>query len=497
MSLDLAAHIQRVGTVLGHPGKLFIGGTWVEGHSGETLATRDPGSGELLTSVALGDAADIDTAVGEARRALASWRRTSPLERGSILWRIADLLEQHADELAWLETLDTGKPLDHSRNYDLNSAINEFRFMSGLATRVNGQVSPLASMPSGVFHSYTRLEPIGVIGAILPWNFPLANAAWKIAPALACGNTIVVKPSEETPLTTLRAAELMVEAGLPAGVVNIVTGDRTTGQELVRHPGINKITFTGSTASGQDIARVAAENMTRVSLELGGKNPNVIFADADIDAAVLGAAAGGFWDSGEVCSAGSRLYVQDSVLDRVLEGLRATVEAMPIGHGLEPGTAIGPLISDKHLTRVSGYVEEGRSEGVEIAFGGEAIERKGNFYRPTALLGAKPSSRVLREEIFGPVITVVPFSDASEVITAANDTSYGLAAAVWTGDIATAHHFAENVEAGIVWVNTYGVVDPTMPWGGFKKSGWGRENGAQALHEFTEPKAVCMQVGTF
>jgi acyl-CoA reductase-like NAD-dependent aldehyde dehydrogenase len=496
MMVDVAEQVGRVTSILGHPGKMLIGGEWVAATTGDTLTTSDPGSGRLLAEVPLGGADDVDRAVAQARHAFTAWRRTAPLERAAILWRIADLLEQHADELAFLETLDTGKPLSHSRVYDLNSAINEFRYMSGLAARINGQLSPLSTMPGGVFHSFTRLEPLGVIGAIIPWNFPLANAAWKIAPALACGNTVVVKPSEETPLTTLRAAELMLKAGLPAGVLNVVTGDGSTGAALVRHPGVNKITFTGSTSTGQEIARVAAENMTRVSLELGGKSPNVIFADADIEAAVLGAVAGGFWDSGEVCSAGSRLYVERPVLDRVLAGVRKAAEAMPIGHGLEPDTAIGPLISGKHLSRVAGYVDEGRKEGLEVAFGGETVEREGHFYRPTVLLGAKPESRVLTEEIFGPVVTVVPFEDAEEVIAAANASTYGLAAGVWTSDIAKAHHFADSVEAGVVWVNTYGVVDPAMPWGGLKKSGWGRENGEQALHEFTEAKAVCMQVGT-
>ncbi|MGD6741800.1 aldehyde dehydrogenase family protein [Streptomyces sp. BH106] len=496
MAVNVAEHAGRVADILGHPGKMPIGDEWVAASSGATLTTSDPGTGRALAEVPLAGAEDVDRAVSEARQAFTTWRRTAPLERAAILWRIADTLEAHADELALLETLDTGKPLEHSRGYDLNSAINEFRYMSGLAARVNGRLSPLSTMPSGVFHSYTRLEPLGVIGAITPWNFPLANASWKIAPALACGNTVVLKPSEETPLTTIRAAELMLQAGLPAGVVNVVTGDGSTGQALVRHPGVNKITFTGSTSTGQEIARVAAENMTRVSLELGGKSPNVIFADADIEAAILGAVGGGFWDSGEVCSSGSRLYVERPALDRVLEGLRKATEAMPIGHGLEPDTAIGPLISARHLDRVSGYVEEARGEGVEVAFGGERLDREGHFYRPTALLGASPDSKVINEEIFGPVLTVVPFDDATEVIDAANATSYGLAAGVWTSDIAKAHHFSENVEAGVVWVNSYGVVDPTMPWGGLKKSGWGRENGEQALHEFTEAKAVCMQVGS-
>jgi acyl-CoA reductase-like NAD-dependent aldehyde dehydrogenase len=497
MAVNVAEQASRVTEILGNPGQILIGGAWVEGSSGETLETLDPGSGQHLATVPLGSAADIDAAVNAAAAALEGWKRTAPLERARVLWRIADLLEEHTEELALLETLDTGKPLAHSTGYDLPSAINEFRYMSGLAARVNGQLSPLSTMPGGLFHAYTRLEPVGVVGAIVPWNFPLANAAWKIAPALACGNTIVVKPSELTPLTTLRAAKLMQEAGLPDGVLNVVTGDGvTTGAALVSHPGVNKLTFTGSTVTGRKIARVAADNMTRITLELGGKSPNVIFADADLDAAVAGAAAGAFWDSGEVCSAGSRIYVQASALDEVVHGLRKQVDAMPIGHGLEPETTIGPLISARQLERVAGYVDGGRADGVEVAFGGEAVDRDGYYYRPTALLGASPDAEVMREEIFGPVVNVVPFDDLSEVIAAANDSMYGLAAAVWTKDINKAHEFTENVQAGIVWVNTYGVVDPALPWGGFKKSGWGRENGDQALHEFTEPKAVCMQVGT-
>jgi acyl-CoA reductase-like NAD-dependent aldehyde dehydrogenase len=488
-------YASRVAEILPHPGKALIGGEWLPARSGALLQTTDPGTGLGLAEVPLCGPEDVDQAVAAAREALVTWRRTAPLERAAILWRIADLLEVHADELAFLETLDTGKPLIHSRSYDLQSAINEFRYMSGLAARVGGTATPLATLPGGTFHSYTRLEPLGVIGAIIPWNFPLANAAWKIAPALACGNVVVVKPSEETPLSTLRAAELFIEAGLPRGVVSVVTGDGSTGKALVGHPGVNKITFTGSTVTGQNIARAAAENLTRVSLELGGKNPNVVFADADIDAAILGAATGGLWDSGEVCSAGSRLYVERPVLERVLEGLRATAESMPIGHGLESDSTIGPLISQKHRERVSGFVEQARGTGVEVAFGGEAVDRDGFFYKPTVLLGATPDSRVINEEIFGPVLTVVPFDGVDEAVAVANASEYGLAAGVWTSDLAKAHFFTDNVEAGIVWVNTYGVVDPALPWGGLKKSGWGRENGDQALHEFTEPKAVIMNVG--
>ncbi|WP_203457399.1 aldehyde dehydrogenase family protein [Mycolicibacterium sp. CBMA 361] len=431
--------------MLRHPGNLLIGGEWVVPQSATSLVTSDPGSGIPLIDFPLGDVADIGAAVAAARDALPVWRATPPLQRAAALWRLADLIEASIEDFALLETLDTGKPLDHSLNYDMPSAINNFRYMSGMASRLTGTQPPLATHPAGLFHSYIRLEPIGVVGAIIPWNFPLAGAAAKIAPALACGNTLVVKPSEQTPLTMLRFGELLEEAGIPPGVVNIVTGDGSTGAALTRHPGVNKITFTGSTATGQAIAKIAADNMTRVSLELGGKSPNVIFADADIDAAIAGAAAAIYWDSGEVCSAGSRLYVERTVLDRVLEGLRKTVDAMPSGHGLE---------------------------------------------------GAAPDSAILTEEIFGPVVGVVPFDDTDQVINASNDSAYGLAAGVWTRDIAKAHYFADRVEAGVVWVNTYGIVDPAMPWGGFKKSGWGRENSEQVIHEYTEPKGVVVFTGT-
>jgi acyl-CoA reductase-like NAD-dependent aldehyde dehydrogenase len=494
MSVDVAEQARRVKSILDRPGKFVVGGEWVAAGSGATLSTFDPGSGTFLSEVPLGGAEDIDRAVDAARAALATWRKTSPLERAAVLWRLADLIEAHTEELAFLETLDTGKPLSHARSYDLKSAINQFRYMSGLAARINGHLTPLATQPGGRYHSFIRLEPVGVVAAIIPWNFPLAGAAAKIAPALACGNTVVAKPSEETPLTLLRLAGLLEQAGLPAGALNVVTGDGSTGQALVRHPGVNKITFTGSTAVGQEIARVASENMTRVSLELGGKSPNIVFADADLDAATVGAAAGAFWDSGEVCSAGSRLYVERPALDRVLEGLKRTVESMPLGHGLEPDTAIGPLISAKHLARVSGYVKESLKEGIEVAFGGEIVGRSGYFYRPTVLLGATPEAKVVNEEIFGPVLVVVPFDDPDEVVAAANASQYGLAAGVWTSDMVKAHYITENVEAGIVWVNAYGVVDPALPWGGLKKSGWGREGSDHVMYEFTEAKSVCMQV---
>lgn len=495
MTVEIVREADWAATQLAHTGKFFIGGEWVKSSGGQTFATLDPGSDTHLADVPLGSAADVDAAVAAARAALAGWKRTAPMERAAILWRIADLLEANAADLARLETLDTGKPYDHSLNYDLQSAINQFRYQSGLANRLNGQQAPLVTMPGGLFHSYTRLEPIGVIAAITPWNFPLANASWKIAPALACGNTVVHKPSEVTPLTSLRLAEIMAEAGLPAGVVNVVTGDGSTGAALVSHRGVDKITFTGSTATGQRIVQAASENMTRVSAELGGKNPYLVLKDADIEAAVAGAVAGGFWDSGQVCSAASRFYVERSVASQFSEALVSAVNALPVGHGLTPDVQIGPLVSHAHRAKVASYVDGARAEGIDVALGGQAIDGAGSFYAPTVLTGAKADSTVIREEVFGPVVTVTPFDDVDEAIAVANDTTYGLAAGVWTRDLATAHHVSESIQAGIVWVNTYGVVDPAMPWGGYKKSGWGRENAEQVLHEFTEQKAVTMQVG--
>lgn len=497
MVVDLAQKAEWAGKALMNPGSVFIGGEWVAGSSGTMLTTCDPGSESVLSEVPLGSAADVDSAVSAARAALAGWRATAPMERAAILWRAADLIEANADDLALLETLDTGKPLDHSLNYDLRSAINQFRYQSGLANRLNGQLQPLTTMPSGLFHAYTRLEPIGVIAAITPWNFPIANAAWKIAPALACGNTMVVKPSEETPLTTLRLGELLAEAGLPAGVVNIVTGDGSTGAALVQHTGVDKITFTGSTATGQTIVRSAAENMTRVSAELGGKNPNIIFADADLEAAIAGGVGAGYWDSGQVCSSSERFYVEESAMDEFVDGFTAAVKRLPIGHGLEADVQVGPLISKRHRARVARFIDGARADGVEVALGGTELDRDGAFYAPTVLLGARADSPVIKEEVFGPVVSIIPFSDTDEVISTANDTTYGLAAGVWTKDINKAHRVTDALEAGIVWVNTYGVVDPATPWGGYKKSGWGRENAEQVLHEFTEQKAVTMQVGSF
>jgi acyl-CoA reductase-like NAD-dependent aldehyde dehydrogenase len=460
----------------------------------QNLRDRRPGQRHRSRRGGKGGADDIDAAVSAARDA-AAWRQTPPMERAAVLWRTADLLEANAEDLARLETLDTGKPLDHSLDYDLRSAINQFRYQSGLANRLTGQLTALVTMSDGAFHSYTRLEPLGVVGAITPWNFPTANASWKLAPALVCGNTVVMKPSEVTPLSTLRLGELMLEAGLPEGVLNIVTGDDATGAALVAHPGIDKITFTGSTATGQKIVQEASHNMTRVSAELGGKNPNLIFADADIDAAVAGAVAGGFWDSGQVCSAASRFYVHSSVAAQFIEKLTVAVTALPIGHGLEPDVQIGPLVSQAHREKVAAYVDGARDEGVEVALGGKAIDGAGSFYAPTILLGAGAKSTIMRAEVFGPVVTVTPFDDTDEVIAVANDSAYGLAAGIWTRDFARAHQVTEAIDAGVVWVNTYGVVDPAFPWGGQKTSGWGRENAEQVLHEFTEQKAVTIYIG--
>jgi phenylacetaldehyde dehydrogenase len=496
MAMDTTDHSARVAEILGSTEHMLIGGEWVPSSSGATLDVIDPGSGRRLGVAPSATKEDVAAAVGAAQAALVSWRSVAPLERASLLWRLSDLIEGNVEELAFLETLDTGKPLSHTRDYDIPSAVAQFRYMSGLAVRLDGHLSPLVTMPAEAYHNYTRREPVGVVAAIVPWNFPLAGAAWKVAPALACGNTVILKPSEETPLTALKLGRLAEEAGFPPGVLNIVPGSGDiAGAALVRDPRVNKISFTGSTATGQEIVKAAADNLTRVALELGGKSPHVIFADADLDAAIEGAAAGIYWDSGEVCSAGSRIYVEAPLLDQVIAGLEQQARAMPIGHGLDPRTEIGPLISKRHLERVASYVDNGRAEGAVVAFGGEPLDRDGFFYSPTVLTQTTPDMKVTKEEIFGPVVNVVPFGDVDEAVGVANDTMYGLAAGVWTRDIAKAHAFAASVHAGIVWVNCFGVDDPAMPWGGFKKSGWGRENGHEVVAEYTETKAVCMYVG--
>jgi len=481
---------------LSRPRKLLIGGQWVEARSGKTFETYNPATGEVLAHVAEGDRADIDLAVAAARKAFETglWPDTSPAERGRLLRKLSDLIEQHHEELAELETLDNGKPLLFSRIVDVPTARDVFRYMAGWATKVEGNTIPI-SMPGAKYFAYTLREPVGVVGQIIPWNFPLIMAAWKLAPALAVGCTCVLKPAEQTPLTALRLGELIQKAGFPDGVVNIVPGfGETAGAALAAHPDVDKIAFTGSTEVGKLIAKAATDNLKKVSLELGGKSPNVVFADADLNAAIPGSASAIFFNQGQICTAGSRLFVHKSIFDKVIEGVAEQTTKFNVGPGINPSTNLGPLVSKEQLARVCGYLDSGAKEGAKAIVGGHRIGSTGYFVEPTILVDVKPHMKVVREEIFGPVVTAIPFSDPDEVVGFANDTIYGLASAVWTRDIGKAHRMAAKLRAGTVWLNCYNVFDPALPFGGYKQSGWGRESGHAALELYTQTKSVCAQI---
>jgi len=481
---------------LSQPKKLLIGGQWVDAQSAKTFETYNPATGEVLARVAQGDRHDINQAVAAARKGFESgrWPDMSPAERGRLLWKLADLIEQHREELAELETLDNGKPLIFSRAGDIPSAANAFRYMAGWATKVEGTTIPISSSRAKYF-AYTLREPVGVVGQIIPWNFPLVMAAWKLAPALAVGCTCVLKPAEQTPVTALRLGELIQEAGFPDGVVNIVTGfGETAGAALASHPDVDKIAFTGSTEVGKLIAQAATGNLKKVSLELGGKSPNVIFADADLNSAIPGSANAIFFNLGQVCTAGSRLFVHKSVFDQVVDGVAGETRKFKIGPGMIESTNLGPLVSEEQLSRVCGFLDSGNKEGATTIVGGHRIGDAGYFVEPTILVDVKPHMKVVREEIFGPVVTAIPFSEPEEVVAFANDTVYGLASAVWTRDISKAHRMAAKLRAGTVWINCYNVFDPALPFGGYKQSGWGRENGRAALDLYTENKSVCAQI---
>jgi len=480
------------------PKKLFIGGKWVEAASGKTFETRDPATGDLLAKVAEAGAEDVDRAVEAARRSFdrGVWRDLPPAERAKVLWQVGDMIEERATEFAQLETLDNGMPINDALLFHAPLAAATFRYYAGWATKLDGATQQI-SLP-GKYLSYTLREPVGVVGQIIPWNFPLLMAAWKLAPALACGNSVVLKPSEETPLSALLLAELLQQAEIPDGVVNVVPGfGETAGARLASHPDIDKVAFTGSTEVGKLIAKASADsNLKRVSLELGGKSPNIVFSDADLTKAVSGAFFGIFFNQGQVCSAGSRLFVQEKIYDHALDELLKTVEETRIGPGIDPVTQMGPLVSKTQMDRVLGYIRTGNQEGARMIAGGSRPEGldDGYFVKPTVFADVDGNMRIAREEIFGPVVAAIPFSDEDDLVAKANSTIYSLVAGVWTSDVARAHRVAHALKAGTVYVNCYHIVDAVTPWGGYKQSGWGRELGPYALDLYTELKNVIVDI---
>jgi aldehyde dehydrogenase (NAD+) len=471
--------------------QLFIDNQWRSASSGKTMDVVNPATEEVVATVASAGAEDVEAAVAAARAALSGpWGSMSARERGRLVRRLADRLMERADEIARLETLHNGKPISESRTIEIPAAAECFEYYGGWADKVMGETIPV----KGNHLTYTLREPVGVVAAIVPWNFPLLLAAWKVAPALACGNTVIVKPASQTPLTALAMGEIAMEVGLPPGVLNVLTGPGSVmGQALVEHPDIDKIAFTGDTSTGKAIMRGAADTLKKITLELGGKSPNIVLADADIDAALRGAAIGIFYGKGEVCAAGSRLLVDRTIKDEFVDKLAARAKKMTPGDPLDPKTRFGALSSKKQLETVLRYIESGRQEGATLVAGGARTDigtGKGYFVQPTVFADVKPEMTIARDEIFGPVLAAIEFADLDEAIAKANDTRYGLAAGVWTRDIKKAHYVARKLQAGTVWVNTYNVYDTAAPFGGYKHSGFGREMGAHALQHYTQVKSV-------
>jgi phenylacetaldehyde dehydrogenase len=480
------------------PRKLFIDGQWVDAASGRTFETPNPATGETLAAIAEGDVEDINRAVRAARNAFENgpWRRMTPSDRGRLIWKIGDLILEHADELAQLESLDNGKPVAVARGADVPLAADLFHYMAGWATKIEGNTIDISVpyMPGANFHSYTLREPIGVVGQIIPWNFPLLMAAWKLGPALTTGNCVVLKPAEQTPLTALRLAELIAEAGIPDGVVNVVPGfGETAGAALAAHDDVDKVAFTGSTEVGKLIVQAAAGNLKKLTLELGGKSPNIVFDDAEAGA-VEGAANAIFFNHGQCCVAGSRLFVQEDRFDEVVNGVAEIAKGIKLGPGMESGTQMGPLVSEEQFQRVTGFLESGRQDGATTLAGGGRFGDRGYFVEPTVITNTRPEMQIVREEIFGPVVVAAPFRNLDEIAAEANNSSYGLGAGIWTKDISKAHALAKKLRAGTVWINCYNVFDASLPFGGYKQSGWGREMGHEVLNNYTEVKAVTTQL---
>jgi phenylacetaldehyde dehydrogenase len=492
-TIELDPRLRHSMNFLGRSAKMLINGEMVGAVSGKTFEVINPATGAVIANVPEADKADVDIAVAAARRAFDDgvWARVSPSEKGRLLWRVADLIERDLEELAELESIDNGKPYAVARVADLPLAVDMFRYMGGWATKISGRTIPW-SLP-GQYLSYTVKEPVGVVGQIIPWNFPLLMAAWKIAPALAAGCTIVLKAAEQTPMTALRLAELIQEAGIPAGVVNILTGfGETAGAALAAHPDVDKVAFTGSTEVGRLIVQAAAGNLKKVSLELGGKSPAIILPDADIDAAINGAANAIFFNHGQCCCAGSRLFAHKNVYDKVVSGVADIAGKIKVGAGLDPATEMGPLVSSEQFDRVTGYIKSGREAGARAVVGGERVGDRGYFVAPTVFENTKPDMKIITEEIFGPVVCAQRFDDddLDRIAKEANDTIYGLAASLWTRDGGTAHKLAQRIRSGTVWINCHNVFDASLPFGGYKQSGWGREMGEEVLHSYTEIKAI-------
>lgn len=476
--------------------QLLIGGNWQNSSTGEEFAVFDPATGRKIAMVQEASAIDVDRAVSAARAAFdhGPWTRMNPTERSVLIWRLADLIERNGDELAQIDSLDNGKPVTDARKLDVGFAVDLLRYMAGWCTKITGDVLPMSQQ--GEWHGYTLREPVGVCALIVPWNFPLLMAIWKLAPALAAGCTMILKPAEQTPLSAIRLGQLIQEAGFPDGVVNVLTGDGRVGAALTNHEGVDKVAFTGSTEVGKLIVGGASGNLKKVSLELGGKSPQIVFPDADLVRTAAGTAEGIFFNMGQCCTAGSRIYAHKSIFDDLMNGLAKEAEKLVIGPGLSPTTQIGPLVSQEQFDRVSGYIEAGRRDGAEVVTGGERWGNEGYFIKPTILAHTTPQMSVVREEIFGPVVCAMPYDDddLDEIAREANNTPFGLGASIWTRDMSIAHKMARRIKAGTIWVNTHLTTDVAMPFGGFKQSGWGREMGREAIELYLQVKSVAIKL---
>ncbi len=493
---------ENVANFLSQPVKMIINGEAVDSVTGKTYETRNPATGELLTTVPMSNEVDVDNAVKAARAALENpaWKDLTAMDRTNLMLRLADLIEQNADDLALLECLDNGKPVSLTRWVEIEGTIKTFRYFAGWITKFGGETVPVSPRGGAKILNYSIKQPVGVCGLIVPWNYPMSMAAWKVAPAVAAGCAVILKPADPTPLTGIRLAELALEAGFPPGVINVVTGDGSVGAALVDHNDVDKIAFTGSTETGKKIVRASTGNLKKVSLELGGKSPHIICADADLEAAVNGALNGIFFNSGQTCTAGSRLYVHNDCYDEFVDRLVAKSKALKVGNGLDGSVNMGPLINAAQYNRVKEYIEIGQAEGAVLATGGvrpSSIEgdlEEGFFLEPTVFTEVREDMRIVKEEIFGPVVTVSRWSDQDELVKMANDSDYGLGAGIWTSNITMAHQLADRIQAGSVWINCYNLVDPSAAFGGYKQSGWGREMGRYAMEMYSETKSVWVNI---